>query len=81
MSRTVLFTNRVDNYVELLPLEKFGDNLGLTSSMDEPLGKLYWSGLTTQWALRETIKIPFPLVNALQVGSEFYMGDITLCSR
>lgn len=71
----VLFTNRVDSYVELLPLEKFGDNLGLTSSMDELLGKLFWSGLSTRRALRATIKIPFPLVNALQVGSEFHMGD------
>ena len=32
ISRMVLFTNRVDNYVKLLPLEKFGDTLGLTSS-------------------------------------------------
>jgi len=78
----VLFTNRVDTYVELFSLEKFGDNLGMTSSMDESLGKLYWSGASpSSWALLATIKVRFPLVNALQVGSEFYMDDITLCSR
>ena len=40
ISRMVLFTNRVDNYVKLLPLEKFGDTLGLTSSVNcQLLGK------------------------------------------